>query len=387
MTHRACIIALTYGLSLASQSAAQSVSPRLATDSAKATSMDPPQASLDTAAARPAAGAPATDQGRQPFSLDLSLDGYRSSDSGHAQALSATFGVSGNWTRGILSISPSLQADAQRDDSGNFALSSGTADLDAALRILPWLAVGVSGYYATWEGPDDYGGTLRGGLSGSLPTGTRLGLTGTVSRSRWGSATPSAGLSAGHAFGPLAFALGGGWSWERIDFLTSRIRTTNKGTADTIEADTSARSHLLSASASLTWKGEDWDFGPFAGYTYQEVPLGSETLVAKTDGTKATKGSTSTTATKGASSSSSATARNRTWKLGWSTTWTPTESLLLDLTVANTWSDQTVRVTQGKSTRIQPATLALQQQRDRLQGRASPPAAGLSVSLSASLDL
>lgn len=305
------------------------------------------------------------------------LSGYRSSDSGHAASGTVDFDISRSFRWKLLAITPTLDLETQDALPHTTVVNSATASLSASASPLSWLSFTARGFRLFQDSADDYGAYLRTGLAASLPAGIAVSASAGVSDNHLGRPVPSVGIGLSQDLDIFDWSLGGSWSRESQSYANTRIRTAIKQgktgalISDTIVSDTSAYANLWGASATMNVSGDDWSTGPSAGFTWSTIPMGTSRIV--TPGASGKRNETS-----------SATARNTTLELGWNAVWSPLDWLDLTASVANTWAWQQVEVASKGKGKASASPQQLKQRAKEL-GTASPPPAGLSLSLEANV--
>jgi hypothetical protein len=308
--------------------------------------------------------------------VELSTSTFRASDTTHVRTATLSLDLSKSWRSGIISLSPSLSLQIQRNLVKDTSLRSATGQLLGSVSPTSWLTFVSAGYYTVQGGENDYGGYGKVKLSHSLGAHLDGYLTGSVSDDHLGTVFPSAALSIGQDFEPFEWSLDGNWSYQSVGYSITKLRSVSNAKGgvrkDTIDSDTSKYISEWGAGLSMRVKGESWGTGPFVNYTLQWAPLGTDVIAVKNGAGPVTR------------KSQSATAKNQTIELGWNGTISPKDWLDIDLSISNVWAKQDISLTRKGALAVSRAQL--NQRVKYLQDKSTPPAVGLNISLGATVD-
>ena len=310
--------------------------------------------------------------GWQHTFVTLTASSFRASDTTDVRTGALTLDLSKAWKSGVATLTPSLDLLYQKDIVHDTVLRSATGQILGEVAPTSWLTLASAGYYTSQTGPDDFGGYGKVTLSPKMEAHFKSSLSGTVSDDHLGSPFPSSELTFGQDFDPFEWSLNGDWSYQSVSYGFERLHTNAKGKSDTTETDTSKYINEWGAGLSMRAKGESWSTGPFTNVTLQWTPLGTDVIaVVKSKTAVARK-------------TQNQIAKNETLELGWNGTLSPKDWLDIDFSVSNVWAKEDISLTRKGTLTVSRAELA--QRAKYLQDKATPPAAGLNLSLGATAD-
>lgn len=319
-------------------------------------------------------------EGWQPANAGLTMSYFRASDTTRVQTGGLELDLSKGWHSGKFTLTPSLSLLMQRSlTKDSLTVRSLSGQLGGAVAPFSWISLSAAGFYTTQIGPDDFGGYGCVRLTPKAVAHFEPSVSASLSKDYLGALFPSAEVSVGQDFDVIQWSLDGNWSYQSVTYEASRLHTTTnvRGVtkADTVSEYASKYINEWEATFSLGFIGEVWKTGPFAIVTLQSLPLGTDVVAVKTGAKSPSR------------SSQSATSKNQTLELGWNGTLSPSDWLDLDLSVSNVWATQKVNL-KGKGVGMSQnvSQTQLSQRAKYLKDNATPLAAGLNLSLGASVD-